>query len=60
MSDIHIAGTGIWYPEDKIYNFEMVKSYNKYVERFNINNIENYLSKLYKPTTFNNIYKFIE
>ena len=40
MSDIHIAGTGIWYPEDKISNFELVKSYNKYVERFNINNIE--------------------
>ena len=38
MSDIHIAGTGIWYPEDKISNTELVGSYNNYVRRFNIDN----------------------
>jgi len=38
MSDIHIAGTGIWYPEDKISNTELVESYNNYVRRFNIDN----------------------
>jgi beta-ketodecanoyl-[acyl-carrier-protein] synthase len=38
MSDIHIAGTGIWYPEDKISNLELVESYNNYVKRFNIDN----------------------
>jgi beta-ketodecanoyl-[acyl-carrier-protein] synthase len=38
MSGIHIAGTGIWYPEDKISNFELVESYNKYARRFNIDN----------------------
>ena len=40
MHNIHIAGTGIWYPEDKINNDELVDSYNSYVELFNTNNKE--------------------
>ena len=33
---------------------------NSLNKSFNIKNIENYLSKLYRPTTLNNIYKFLE
>ena len=40
MHNIHIAGTGIWYPEDKINNDELVDSYNSYVDLFNTNNKE--------------------
>ena len=32
MSDIHIAGTGIWYPDDKVTNEEIVTSFNAYVD----------------------------
>ena len=35
MEEIHIAGTGIWYPEDVITNDEIVISFNKYVDNFN-------------------------
>ena len=35
MKDIHIAGTGIWYPEDTITNDEIVLSFNSYVDNFN-------------------------
>ncbi|MAD48562.1 MAG: beta-ketoacyl-ACP synthase III [Gammaproteobacteria bacterium] len=38
MSNIHIAGTGIWYPEDKVTNEEIVTSFNAYVDNFNIEN----------------------
>ena len=38
MKDIHIAGTGIWYPEDTISNDEIVLSFNSYVDNFNTNN----------------------
>ena len=38
MKDIHIAGTGIWYPEDTISNDEIVLSFNSYVDNFNSNN----------------------
>ena len=31
MSDVHIAGTGIWFPEDIITNDEIVSSFNSYV-----------------------------
>ena len=44
MHNIYIAGTGIWHPEEKISNEEIVKSYNSYVEKFNNenqNDIEN-------------------
>ena len=38
MSNIYIAGTGIWYPEDKVTNEEIVTSFNAYVDNFNIEN----------------------
>ena len=38
MSNIHIAGTGIWYPDDKVTNEEIVTSFNAYVDNFNIEN----------------------
>ena len=38
MEEIHIAGTGIWYPEDTISNDEIVSSYNAYVDNFNESN----------------------
>jgi beta-ketodecanoyl-[acyl-carrier-protein] synthase len=40
MSDIHIAGTGIWYPKDSITNEELVRSYNEFVKNFNADNQE--------------------
>ena len=38
MSDVHIAGTGIWFPEDIITNDEIVSSFNSYVDNFNDHN----------------------
>jgi len=38
MHNIYIAGTGIWHPEEKISNDEIVNSYNSYVEKFNQDN----------------------
>ena len=38
MHNIYIAGTGIWHPEEKISNEEIVNSYNSYVENFNQEN----------------------
>ena len=38
MHNIYIAGTGIWHPETKISNEEIVSSYNSYVENFNQEN----------------------
>ena len=38
MSDVHIAGTGIWFPEDIITNDEIVSSFNSYVDNFNNHN----------------------
>ena len=35
---IHIAGTGIWYPEETINNEEIVSSFNSYVDHFNSTN----------------------
>ena len=35
MKDIHIAGTGIWYPEDVITNDEIVASFNSFVDNHN-------------------------
>ena len=35
MHNIFIAGTGIWHPEAKVTNEELVNSYNSYVENFN-------------------------
>ena len=38
MHNIYIAGTGIWHPEEKISNDEIVNSYNSFVENFNQEN----------------------
>tara|TARA_B100000676_G_scaffold312182_1_gene385162 strand:- start:1649 stop:2764 length:1116 start_codon:yes stop_codon:yes gene_type:complete len=38
MADIHIAGTGIWHPKEMITNDEIVKSYNSYVDNYNLQN----------------------
>ena len=38
MHNIFIAGTGIWYPESKVTNDELVHSYNSYVNKFNFDN----------------------
>ena len=35
MHNIHIAGTGLWHPLEKISNDELVNSYNAYVKNFN-------------------------
>ncbi len=44
MEEIYIAGTGIWYPQDKISNDEIVCSYNAYVDNYNQLN-ENEINK---------------
>ena len=38
MNDIHIAGTGIWFPDEVITNDEIVSSFNSYVDNFNNEN----------------------
>ena len=38
MHNIYIAGTGIWHPEEKVSNNEIVNSYNSFVEKFNQEN----------------------
>ena len=38
MDNIHIAGTGIWHPEEMITNEEIVESYNSYFDNFNQKN----------------------
>ena len=38
MNDIHIAGTGLWYPNEVITNDEIVSSFNSYVDIFNKEN----------------------
>ena len=38
MHNIYIAGTGIWHPEEKISNDEIVNSFNSFVENFNQEN----------------------
>jgi len=35
MEEIHIAGTGIWFPDDVITNDEIVLSFNSYVDSYN-------------------------
>jgi len=47
MDNIHIAGTGIWHPEEMITNDEIVESYNSYVDNFNQKN-DKLLPKLAK------------
>ena len=38
MHNIYIAGTGIWHPEEKVSNNEIVNSYNSFVKKFNQEN----------------------
>ena len=35
MEEIHIAGSGIWFPDDVITNDEIVASFNSYVDSYN-------------------------
>ena len=56
MSEIYIAGTGIWYPDDSISNDEIVESFNAYVDSFNDNNkdaINN--NKVLKPVSYTHL-----
>ena len=45
MDNIHIAGTGIWHPEEMITNDEIVESYNSYVDNFNYKNADVLIDK---------------
>ncbi len=38
MEEIHIAGSGIWFPDDVITNDEIVESFNSYVDLYNESN----------------------
>ena len=40
MEEIHIAGSGIWFPDDVITNDEIVASFNSYVDAYNNSNKE--------------------
>ena len=40
MEDIFISGTGVWTPPHKISNDELVKSFNQYVDLFNLENAD--------------------
>ncbi|MDB4661943.1 beta-ketoacyl-ACP synthase III [Gammaproteobacteria bacterium] len=59
MHNIFIAGTGIWYPEDKISNEEIVSSFNSYVKKFNSENRSDIDSGLLQPMEFSSA-EFIE
>jgi len=59
MHNIYIAGTGIWYPDDKISNDEIVDSYNSYVKKFNIDNQSDIDNGLIQPMEFSSA-EFIE
>jgi len=59
MQEIHIAGTGIWYPEDVITNDEIVKSFNSYVDNFNTSNKESIASGELSSLDYSSV-EFIE
>ena len=59
MQEIHIAGTGIWYPEDVITNDEIVKSFNSYVDNFNASNKESIASGELSSLDYSSV-EFIE
>ena len=59
MHNIFIAGTGIWYPEDKISNEEIVSSFNSFVKKFNSENQSDIDSGLLQPMEFSSA-EFIE
>ena len=33
MREVHIASTGLWIPEHKVSNDELIESFNKYVDK---------------------------
>ena len=59
MHNIFIAGTGIWYPEEKISNDEIVDSYNSYVKKFNNDNQSDIDNGIIEPMEFSSA-EFIE
>ena len=59
MHNIYIAGTGIWYPEEKISNDEIVDSYNSYVKKFNNDNQSDIDNGIIQPMEFSSA-EFIE
>ena len=59
MHNIYIAGTGIWHPDDKISNDEIVNSYNSYAEKFNNDNQSDIDKGLMQPMEFSSS-EFIE
>lgn len=59
MNNIHIAGTGIWHPEDKITNDEIVLSFNSYVDNFNKENSEKIANGVVEEMTYSSS-EFIE
>tara|TARA_B100001057_G_scaffold388049_1_gene395418 strand:- start:668 stop:1780 length:1113 start_codon:yes stop_codon:yes gene_type:complete len=59
MQDIHIAGTGVWYPEDVITNDEIVASFNSYVDNFNSLNKESIASGAVNALDYSSV-EFIE
>ena len=59
MEEIHIAGTGIWYPEDVITNDEIVISFNKYVDNFNSVNKDSISAGIFKKLEHSSV-EFIE
>ena len=59
MNDIHIAGTGLWYPNEVITNDEIVSSFNSYVDIFNADNKEQIESGEIEPLDYSSS-EFIE
>ena len=57
--EIHIAGTGVWYPEDIITNDEIVNSYNNYVDIFNQENKDSISNGKINPLEHSSV-EFIE
>ena len=38
MREVHIASTGLWIPEHKVSNDELIQSFNEYVDKYNEDN----------------------
>jgi len=57
--EIHIAGTGVWYPEDIITNDEIVNSYNNYVDIYNQENKDSISNGKINPLEHSSV-EFIE
>jgi beta-ketodecanoyl-[acyl-carrier-protein] synthase len=59
MHNIHIAGTGIWFPDGRISNEELVNSYNSYVDLFNDKNHSKIQEGLLDPMEYSSV-EFVE